>query len=163
MTRLSKKAVERLAALGALLAGVCAVGVVHERYEFGVNTTESLSNWAYVVDREDRTPRRGELVQFHPPANPYYPTSAKFVKRVVGVPGDLVEARGREFYVAGRFVGRAKERSRMGDEAPLGPVGVIPAGQYFVVGDHTDSFDSRYAHMGWISAARIQGVARPVL
>lgn len=163
MKFVASKTMNRVMALGALAVGVIGVGMVRERWEFGINTTGSLSNWAYVVDRYDVTPQRGELVRFSPPKNRHYPETAKFVKRVAGVPGDLVEARGRDFYVAGRFVGRAKDTAKDGAVAPMGSVGVLGPDQYFVLGEHKDSLDSRYAHIGWVSADRIRGVATPVL
>jgi conjugal transfer pilin signal peptidase TrbI len=133
------------------------------RYRFGINETESLPNWAFITDVRDRKPVRGDLVTFVAPPNPYYPAGAEFVKRVAGVPGDRVEVRGREFLINGAPVGRAKERSRDGRPAELGPTGIIPRDHYFVVTPHVDSLDSRYAVIGWVSRSSIVGVAEPVL
>lgn len=150
-------------ALVALLMGVCVVGATTTRYQFGVNLTESLSDWGYLVDTENTAPKRGEYVQFYPPTNRFYPSRTPFVKRVAGVPGDQVRLVGRDVYVAGELVGRAKPLSR--DGRPLKPTaeGIIPPGHYFVVGDHIDSFDSRYADIGWIRRDRIRGVAQAVM
>lgn len=150
------------AATAVLLAGRTVV-VAAGRYRFGVNETTSLPNWAFVVDLKNRSPRRGELVRFTAPDNPYYPRGAQFVKHVWGVPGDRVERRGREYFVDGRDVGYAKLFSQTGRSASLGPTGVIPPGRYYVGTASKDGFDSRYADIGWISADRIVGVARPVL
>jgi len=139
-----------------------AMGVA-ARYRFGVNETASLPNWAFIVDRADRRPRRGDLVQFIAPDNPYYRRGAPFVKRVWGVAGDLVERRGRAYYVAGRDVGEAKPFSQTGRATNLGPVGVIPHGHYYVGAPNRDSLDSRYAEIGWIGSDRIVGVAEPIL
>jgi len=149
------------AALGflALNAGT----EVASRYRFGVNETASLPNWAFIVDHANREPRRGQLVQFVAPDNPYYPHAAPFVKRVWGLAGDRVERRGREYYVAGRDVGEAKPFSQTGRATTLGPVGVIPPGHFYVGAPSRDSFDSRYAEIGWIGADRIVGVAEPIL
>ena len=136
---------------------------LNERYGFGINVTESLPHWAFLTDRSDKVLSRGDLVEFVAPPTPFYPDGQRFVKRVAGVAGDRVEVRGREFFVAGRSVGVAKNASRDGQPAPLGPVGLIPPGRYFVAGDHIDSLDSRYAAIGWISADRIIGKAEPIL
>lgn len=150
---------------GLLVALLAARGLadVAARWRFSVNLTDSLPNWAFLVDRHDRAPERGQLVAFAPPPNPWFRPGAIFAKEVVGVPGDVVERRGRAFWIGGRFVGRAKDRARDGSPVEPGPVGVIPAGRYFVMTDHPDSLDSRYAEIGWIGRDRIIGVARPVL
>ena len=133
------------------------------RYGFAINLTQSLPNWAFITDRQDKSLQRGDLMEFSPPPTPYYPAKTHFVKRVAGVAGDKVEAKGRRFYVAGQFVGLAKTRSKTGQVAALGPVGTIPPGHYFVVGEHVDSLDSRYGLIGWIGAERVIGKAVPVL
>jgi len=86
-----------------------------------------------------RSVERGDVVVFWYPRDP----SVSFIKRVVGLPGDVVEIRqgvlhvnGRrveEHYVAGRF--------RDGDDYPPTEV---RRGYYFVLGDHRNSSnDSR--------------------
>lgn len=153
----------------ALFLGLVFLGLwlgirdITGRYGFAINLTQSLPNWAFITDRQDKDLHRGDLVEFIPPPTPYYPAQIHFVKRVAGVAGDRVEARGRRFYVAGQFVGLAKIRSKTGKIAVLGPVGTIPPGQYFVVGENVDSLDSRYAMIGWIGADHVIGKAVPVL
>ena len=139
--------------------GAAAMG----RYKFGINETNSLPNWAFIVDHENRRPRRGETIEFLAPPNRYYPKDAPFIKHVYGVPGDVVSRRGREYFVNGHDVGYAKLRSQAGDPTTLGPVGVIPADRYFVGTPMKDSFDSRYGEIGWIPRARIVGVAASIL
>ena len=150
--------------LGLVMLGLWS-GIKHftDRYGFAINLTQSLPNWAFITDRQDKDLQRGDLVEFSPPPTPYYPAKIHFVKRVAGVAGDQVEARGQRFYVAGQFVGVAKTRSKTGQIAIAGPVGTIPPGHYFVVGEHVDSLDSRYAMIGWIGAERVIGKAVPVL
>lgn len=148
--------------LGGVISWRAAEGI-NSRYDFSLNVTESLSNWAFITDRRDHVIERGDLIEFQPPATPYYSEDMRFVKRVAGVPGDSVEVRGREFFVAGQSVGMAKETDKQGHEALIGPVGIIPAGHYFVQGDHVDSLDSRYAIIGWISADKVVGRAEPIL
>lgn len=154
---------------GAIILGLVMLGLLSgiehftDRYGFAINLTQSLPNWAFITDRQDKDLHRGDLVEFVPPPTPHYPVKTHFVKRVAGVAGDQVEARGRRFYVAGQFVGLAKTRSKSGQIAIAGPAGTIPPGHYFVVGDHVDSLDSRYAMIGWIGPERVIGKAVPVL
>lgn len=151
-----------LALLAAALASHAAASALH-RYRFAFNETESLPNWAFIADQAHRRPVRGDLIAFVPPATPYYPAGMVFGKIVGGVPGDLVERRGRAVYVNGRYIGVVKPRSRSGRPVAPGPVGRIPSGHYFVYTPHPDSLDSRYAVMGWIPQSRILGRAWPVL
>jgi conjugal transfer pilin signal peptidase TrbI len=152
-----------MAAATFAFVGARNLADVAGRFRFGINETTSLPNWAFIVDRANRQPRRGQLVQFIAPDNPYYPQGSPFVKHVWGLPGDRVERRGREYYIAGRDLGFAKPFSQTGRATRLGPVGVIPAGRYYVGTASQDSLDSRYGEIGWIAADRIVGVAEPVL
>lgn len=164
--RLAFVRARRVLMLSALLALILlgrGAADTAARWRFSINMTDSLPNWAFVVDLRDRRPDRGELVAFAPPPNRWFAPGAVFTKQVAGVPGDAVERHGRDFYVAGRFVGQAKPVSKDGTPTSLGPVGTIPPGRYFVVTGHPDSLDSRYAEIGWIDTSRILGVARPVL
>jgi conjugal transfer pilin signal peptidase TrbI len=153
------------AGLGILLAALLFKGgeeVLH-RYRFALNQTESLPYWAFLADQENRYPKRGELVAFVPPANPFYPPNMPFGKIVGGVPGDLVERKGQAFYVNGRFVGLAKTHSQDGRAVSAGPTGRIPQGYYFLYSPHKDSLDSRYAMIGWIPQRRLLGVAKGIM
>lgn len=154
-----------LAAFGVLIAALVIKGGedLLNRYHVGLNRTESLDDWGYIVDSRNRSPKRGDLVEFVVPDNRYYPAGASFVKRVAGVPGDLVERRGEHVFVAGRDVGRVKTHDRQGRPVEAGPTGVIPPGRLYVAGDHQDSLDSRYAVIGLIETRRVIGVGEAIL
>ncbi len=81
-------------------------------------------------------PQRGDIVVFRYPHDP----SRDFIKRVIGIPGDVVEIRDERVYVNGKALVEpyilAAPRYTM---APLR----VPPGQYFVLGDNrNDSSDS---------------------
>lgn len=150
--------------LWALLAGVVVVGglgYAKERWAFGLNMTESLPHWAFIVD-DQLMPVRGEMAMFEVPNNPYY-RDRPFVKRVAGVAGDRVENRSGRIFISGEFVGEAKPEAR--DGRPLVAIEgiVIPEGYVFMLGTHRDSYDSRYAEIGLIPVERIVGRAHSVL
>lgn len=90
-----------------------------------------------------RPPTRGDLAVFRYPPNP----SQHFVKRVVGLPGETVEVRGRTVFVDGQPLDEpyAVHFPEMdGERADWGPE-TVPAGQYWMLGDNRDySRDSRY-------------------
>lgn len=136
---------------------------IADDYQFFLNETESLPNWAFWVNKNDVTPQRGEFFAFVPPPNPYYPAGFRFAKQVVGIPGDIVEVRGRAFLINGSPVGIAKTHDQAGNPVEAAAPGRIPEGKYFVVTPHKDSFDSRYALIGLIDQERLVGKAFPVL
>jgi signal peptidase I len=127
--------------------------------------------------------RRADIVVFHYPVNP----AQHFVKRVIGVPGDHVRLINRQVWVNGlplkepyaRYTSSAHDIYR--DDFPQvdyivqGEEGrwfeelkkdvqngelVVPAGQYFVMGDNRDeSLDSRY----WGFVPRQNIIGSPLL
>ena len=104
-----------------------------------------------------REPHRGDVVVFLYPHDP----SVVFIKRIVGVPGDVLEVRDGRLYVNGErpgepYVHRTAGRtdptvaqaaiagSTLHDPWALAEPYRVPNGQYFVMGDNrTDSDDSR--------------------
>jgi len=99
-----------------------------------------------------RSIRRGDVFVFKFPQNP----SQDFIKRVVGLPSDLVFIRGRRVLVNGV----PETRSRNASEGPgerTGPLRV-PPDAYFALGDNRDSsWDSRF--WGAVPAANVKGRA----
>jgi signal peptidase I len=93
---------------------------------------------------------RGDIVVFRPPAE--LGSSVPFVKRVVGLPGDVVEVRGGQVYVNGEvfFVeGAAVPRYA------YGPV-TVPEDSVFVLGDNrNNSVDSHV--WGFLTTKAILG------
>lgn len=104
----------------------------------------------YLSDR----PGRGDVVVFHHPAG-----SALTVKRVVAIPGDLVEWRDGQLRVSGRVL--PEPYATAGGSMHLPPQ-LVPAGHLFVLGDNrSDSWDSR--HWGPLPDSLVVGRARVVL
>jgi signal peptidase I len=92
-----------------------------------------------------RPAARGDLAVFRFPPNP----AQHFVQRVVGLPGETVEIRGRTVYVDGhaleepyvQFIGEPDADSWLRAWGPE----TIPAGHYWMLGDNRDnSKDSRF-------------------
>ncbi len=156
-----------LACCAAVLAVLASLLRWRDNHALLINATTSLPNWAFFVDRA-AIPAKGDLIFFIPPesgllARHFGANLQPFGKRVLGVAGDRISVRGRLFMINGRPVAWAKRTSRSGEPRALGPVGVIPPGCYFVATSHPDSFDSRYAAIGWICRPRILGVGRAIL
>lgn len=130
-------------------------------YLVAFNLTESLPGTLFLIEK-GTLPNRGDLVAFRWQASWPYPQGSLFVKRLVGVPGSIVSASGRDFFVDGQPVGCAKERARTGESLEIGPVGTIPDEHYYVAGAHPDSLDSRYRLTGWVGRQQIVGKAQRI-
>ena len=131
-------------------------------------------------------PARGDMVVFHSPQD-----DMRLIKRVLAVPGDLVEMRGDRLFINGEgasyaVVGEARERSRgttvdairldeqvagtrqriqvLPEVAAARSFGPLhsPAGQYLMLGDNrNDSADSRV--IGLVPRAKLIGRAERIL
>ena len=106
------------------------------------------------------TPDRGDIIVFKYPQDP----GRDFIKRVIGVPGDVIEIREKVVYRNGvaldeDYVVHGDPRIRPPGEPrdSMGPV-TVPEGKYFVMGDNRDySLDSRF--WGFVDRGLIRGKA----
>jgi len=137
--------------------------------------------WGRVVPY--RPVQRGDIVVFRYPVDP----SQYFVKRVIGLPGDRVRLENKSVFINGKLLQESYAiHSQLGfdpyrDNFPVtnrythdvdhrwrgdlprfvtGNELVVPAGQYFVMGDNRDrSLDSRY----WGFVPRDSIIGRPLM
>lgn len=80
---------------------------------------------------------RGDIIVFRPPQRPDTP----FIKRVIGLPGEVLEIRHSQVYINGRPLREPYLHLAWHDDRPAER---IPAGMLFVMGDNRDnSSDSR--------------------
>jgi len=97
--------------------------------------------------------QRGDLVVFQSPLDP----AKNYIKRVIGLPGDTVELRGGLVWLNGHALEEPYVPEAYRDRSNLAPARV-PAGHYFVLGDHRSaSNDSRV--WGPVAGAAIYGKA----
>ena len=154
-------------ALVALAALYLATQSWRDRHLFLINASQSLPNWAFVVERGAR-PMRGKLAFFVVPRTPlitahFGKTPQPFGKIVYGMPGDLVTRADNWVSVNGRRVAHIKSLSKRGELLASGPLGRIPRDCYFMGSPHPDGFDSRYAEIGWVWSRLIVGTGTAVL
>ena len=138
-------------------------------------TTWRIAEW--------REPQRGEIVVFYSPAD-----NKRLVKRVVGLPGDMIAMLKNRLFINGRYLKYEPINDQSNDKASgqscfmenltgrehpvmispyhspvrsFGPV-IVPEGRYFMMGDNRDnSADSRY--FGFVDRNRIVGQATAVV
>jgi signal peptidase I len=108
-----------------------------------------LSNKLYFCSQN---PKRGDIAIFA------YPLDEKldYIKRIVGLPGDTLEIRGKTVFINGEPLNEPYalflELEQRNDTDPV----VIPANQYFMIGDNRDnSMDSR--HFGPVERSKLRG------
>ncbi len=108
-----------------------------------------------------RDPKQGDVIVFQYPEDP----SKDFIKRVIGVPGDVVEVKNKRVYVNGKLYANPHEVHKEADVIPKemnprdfkDPV-TVPPNSYFVMGDNRDrSYDSRF--WGFVTRDKIKGLA----
>ena len=138
-----------------------------EDHAFLINASDSLPNWALLVQK-NVMPAKGEYIVFSPPETKlierHFGVHPKpFAKFVYGVGGDLVDRQGGWVRVNGRPIAHLKAFSRQGEALTPGPVGRVPQRCYFVGTPHPDGFDSRYADIGFVCARQVVGTGVPVL
>ena len=125
-----------------LLLGILAV---QTRYKIVFQTDYSVNFTYGYMDQNDKTPVKDEYLGFIFKAVQNDKYGMRFVKRVGCVSGEQLTHSGRDFYCNGEFLARAKEWDRKGNPAALFDFnGIIPDGKYFALGEHVDSYDSRY-------------------
>lgn len=108
-----------------------------------------------------KSPRRGDIIVFKYPVDP----QKDFIKRVVGVGGDIIESRDKQLFINHQpvhheygvhtdphvFSSSNKPRDNFG---PM----TVPENSLFVMGDNRDeSFDSRY--WGFVDLKAVNGKA----
>lgn len=129
-------------------------------------------------------PKRGDVIVFRLPDDP----ATNYIKRLVGLPGDHIQVRGRQLYVNGSLIplqmnGRYEGSRSEGPHANAlvgtefldgiehevlyipGRItadfeAIVPAGEYFFMGDNRDnSRDSRYPDVGFVPERNLVGKA----
>lgn len=108
-------------------------------------------------------PKRQDIIVFKYP----HDESRDFIKRVIGLPGDVVEVRGKQVYINGEpldeaYLPQSRSRPAMAGNprSPgdfYGPV-TVPQEKLFVLGDNRDhSQDSRF--WGFLDIHKVEGEA----
>ena len=103
-------------------------------------------------------PEHGDVIVFEFPEDP----SKDFIKRVIGLPGDVIEVRNKDVYRNGEKLDEPytqhTDPSLMTSIRDNMEAVTVPEGKYFVMGDNRDeSYDSRW--WGFVDRGKIKGKA----
>ena len=139
-----------------------------------VNASWSDGAWGYLALPILGDPEIGDAVLFEPRPDRGEPAPAAgpggrapstgagvpYLKTVRGVAGMRIAVDAdRAVSVGGVVLGIAKPHALDGRALEAIAPGTVPAGHYYLHGDHVDSHDSRYAEIGLVPRGRILGRA----
>jgi len=153
---------------------IVGVGLIAPWYEVAARMSGSWPDHSFFLVHKGQPVDRGDLVAFIMqedyvervrPAQvhrDYADVGKRWMKRIVGVPGDRILVKDNEVYINGQSVGRGFDVDRYGQRIELaGLPDIIPHGEYYVALPHPRSFDSRY--YGLIRQADILGTVTPLI
>lgn len=145
-----------------VLAQLLVRFVVQPHNVEGASMEPTFSNGDYILTDKItyllRKPDRGEVVIFHPPQS----ESIEYIKRIIGLPGDVIEYDDRRILINGRLLSEpylAYAHTLIPPETIKGATTItVPENNYYVLGDNRgNSYDSRY--FGVIDSENIEGRA----
>jgi len=107
-----------------------------------------------------KVPKRGDIIVFRYPKN----ESRDFIKRVIGLPGDLLELRQQKVFINEKLIKEehawhtdAPQKGRLVPRDDFGPI-IVPPEHLFMMGDNREnSQDSRF--WGFLDINKIKGKA----
>lgn len=140
--------------------------VIGQRYRIGLDFTHCLPYRIYLLDLSDIIPKnRQSFYVFRAQGlEPVFAENTWIVKRLVGLPGDIVAVTSDELIRVNRDnLRQGLPVAQQLGQTPESFVGwdVLGPGYYWVLGDSDHSFDSRY--WGALRAEQIIGRAYPLL
>lgn len=156
------KKIIKIVALGVLIFGLFSLSLktISSKFIIGANVTPSLDKDYFIFKREWRGQiAKGEIIYFRLPVEtPYYKKDSRFAKIIRCEGGEVLTIKESDYFCNGEFIGSAKATDQEGRAAEaFWYEGEIAKGDFFVMGTHERSYDSRY--WGFVNEKEIEGVA----
>ncbi|EFS20889.1 hypothetical protein FSBG_00386 [Fusobacterium gonidiaformans 3-1-5R] len=115
-----------------------------------LNITPSMRIGLYLMDDYDKKSKleKGTIVLFSPPKlatkNRIYHNP--LLKKIVAIHGDVIEIKNSKLFINKKYRGEIQEKDSYGNKINRLSNGsyTISPGEYFVLGEHPNSYDSRY-------------------
>lgn len=148
------------AAIGVVCIGLASIAHPTPMLVWNASTSVPIGLYRVVSG----TPQRGDLALVRTPDSiegladrrGYLPFGVPLVKHIAAVPGDDVCAFHGAIIIDGRIVAHQLEADRAGRILPRwSGCGVLRDGEFFLLNDAEDSFDSRY--FGQVARAQVIG------
>ncbi len=109
-----------------------------------------------------RSPERGEILVFYPPASPLIEDNSKaYIKRVIGLPGDLISIHDGQVFVNGQALTEpyiAESINYYLPDKPLESAIRVPANSYWMMGDNRNNSNDSHV-WGFLPQQNIVGRA----
>lgn len=131
------------------------VWILASHTKFHINRTDSAPYHAFVCADFLRV-GYGDYVSIEGHQADYF-SGLHYTKKILGVPGDVMELTDTQFSVGGRLIGTFLDETRQGLKLTPQKSAEIPVGFIFVAGEHSHSFDSRYKEFGLVPVGQIKG------
>jgi len=133
--------------------------------KLAITKTPSLKHRVYYISKISAkdTIKRNNYVLFKMKENRYVENEGNLdvMKIAVCVTGDTLTESNRDYYCNGVYLGHAKEQSLKGQKVDNFKFnGLIPPDNIFVMGQHKDSFDSRY--YGFVERKDVKAITYPI-
>ena len=153
-----------------LLPVTLLLWVVTTRTHLYECSSMSLPGVRYILAINHLTLNRGDIISISGHDTAYVRGKA-FAKKLIGLPGDLIEQTHAGIVISQIYPGRTQLKAPLSptlpllektkEGKPLTPISArrIPIGYVFVAGDHPRSFDSRYEEFGLVPIEKIWGKA----
>lgn len=152
----------KLVKAAAVVVSCVALGTWVD-HQLTLNPTPSLCQTLFILNKDVTSTdiKPGDIVRF--PFSDSFTRGAVFLlKHAACIQGQSLEVNERkEYFCDGRYLGRAKDKSAKG--LPVQNFrfnGLVPAGKFFALGDHIDSYDSRY--FGFVNLSTVVAKAYPL-
>ncbi len=136
-----------------------------QSYGLGISLTPSLPYYVFIINKKNLDFKKDDLIVFkYPGENIYsYKKDEQFVKIAACFPNDYLTVNDNyEYFCNSKNIGKAPLKDGKGMELQHFIFnGIIPENEYFVIGTHPKSWDSKY--WGFVSKNQITGTAKGLL